>query len=64
MRKVNYRIPQNLPSAIKNPDSPVGYRFWVEPESKAVLEVFDRRIVDSFRRSSKITLPGQVSFYE
>lgn len=62
MRK--YHIPPNVPPAIKNPDSPVGYRFWVEPESKVVLEVFDRRIVGSFRRSSKFTLPGQVSFYE
>ena len=50
----------NLPPAIPDGDISCREQSFFEIQDKAAQEVFSRRLVSHFRRSSKIELEGQV----
>lgn len=56
----NYHLPPSLPPAIPDGDFSCREQRFYELQDKAAQEVFDRRVVGHFRRSSKISLDGQV----
>lgn len=57
-----YHLPENLPPAI--PDAVFSCRDqrFFEIHDQGVMDIFSRRVVSHFRRSSKINLDGQVKF--
>lgn len=57
MRK--YHLPSFLPPAIP-PDYSGGVQRWFEIQDQEAQDIFSRRVVSHFRRSSKMDLDGQV----
>lgn len=56
----HYHLPRNLPPAIPSEESTPPPSCWFELRDKQARELFDRRVVEHFRRSKNITLRGQV----
>ena len=55
-----YHLSDNLPPAIPDGDFSCRKQSFFEIQDKAAQEIFARRVVSHFRRSSKIKLEGQV----
>ena len=55
-----YHLPRNLSPAIPSEESTPPPSCWFELRDKQARELFDRRVVEHFRRSKNITLGGQV----
>lgn len=55
-------LPSSLPPAIPEGDISCREQSFFEVQDKEAQEIFSRRVVQHFRRSSKIELDGQVSF--
>lgn len=55
-----YHLPENLPPAIPDADNFCRDQRFFEVHDQEVLDIFARRVVSHFRRSSKFMLDGQV----
>ena len=60
MRK--YHLPRNLPPAIPDSDISCREQRFFEIQDQEAQDIFARRVVSYFRRSSKFELAGQVKF--
>lgn len=60
MRK--YHLPRNLPPAIPDSDVSCREQRFFEIQDQEAQDIFARRVVSLFRRSSKVQLDGQVEF--
>ena len=57
-----YKLPSSLPPAIPDGDISCREQSFFEVQDKEAHDIFARRVVSHFRRSSKIKLDGQVMF--
>lgn len=55
-----YHLPENLPPAIPVADISCREQRFFEIHDQEAMDIFARRVVSHFRRSSKIKLDGQV----
>lgn len=55
-----YNLPRNLPPAIPDSDISCREQRFFEIQDLETQDIFARRVVSHFRRSSKIELDGQV----
>ena len=55
-----YKLPSSLPPAIPDGDISCREQRFFELQDKQSQEVFARRVVEHFRRSSSLSLDGQV----
>lgn len=55
-----YKLPSSLPPAIPDGDISCREQSFFEVQDKEAQDIFARRVVSHFRRSSKIMLDGQV----
>ena len=58
----NYHLPRNLPPAIPESDISCREQRFFEIQDQEAQDIFARRVVSHFRRSSKFVLDGQVKF--
>lgn len=56
----HYNIPSSLPPAIPDGDISCREQAFYEMQDREAQEIFDRRVVGHFRRSTKFSLSGQV----
>lgn len=57
-----YHLPSDLPPAIPESDISCREQRFFEIQDQEAQNIFARRVVSHFRRSSKIELDGQVTF--
>lgn len=57
-----YNLPRNLPPAIPDSDISCREQRFFEIQDQEAQDIFARRVVSHFRRSSKVQLDGQVKF--
>ena len=57
-----YHLPSSLSPAIPDGDISCREQSFFEVQDKEAQDIFARRVVAHFRRSSKIVLDGQVKF--
>lgn len=57
-----YHLPENLPPAIPDADISCRELRFFEIHDHEPIDIFARRVVSHFRRSSKFVLDGQVKF--
>lgn len=57
-----YHLPSTLPPAIPDGDISCREQSFFELQDMEAQEIFSRRVVQHFRRSSKLKLDGQVKF--
>lgn len=55
-----FHLPENLPPSIPDGDISCREQSFFELQDREAQEIFTRRVVQHFRRSSKIKLDGQV----
>lgn len=58
----SYHFPLSFPPAIPDGDISYPVQFFFEIQDKEAQEIFARRVVSHFRRSSQLFLDGQVLF--
>lgn len=58
----NFHLPSSLPPAIPDGDISCREQSFFEVQDKEAQDIFARRVLSHFRRSSEIYLDGQVKF--